>query len=127
MTPSEAVANAVGGEVIELATSLNATKEEILEGAQKSFRRRVEMLKGDPPRLDAFWLAEGPPTEDNWDSYGGKPTTKEAQDAARQFLSDIVSGRFHAVPTCKGGVAISEQSDENWIVEFGPDGEQVDE
>lgn len=53
------------------------------------------------------------PTEEDWDSYGGRSTTDEAKQAVLAF---------GLVPNNRGGVQL-HWKDEEVYVEFGPDGE----
>ncbi len=65
--------------------------------------------------------AAGPPTEANWDSYGGLPTTPEAIAAAERIVSSMREGRFVVVPLSRGGVQIVSSAGE-WEVVIEPDG-----
>lgn len=56
---------------------------------------------------------------DNWDSYGGKPISRQAIDTAKRIVDGI-----HAVPTPHGGVQLElDYAGLRVAVEIGPDGE----
>ena len=65
-----------------------------------------------------------PPTEPDWDSYGGLPTTPKAIAAAEQVALSMREGRFVAVPCSNGGVQIECFDDPRWEIEISPDGRQ---
>ena len=57
------------------------------------------------------------PSVENWDSYGGKPITKEARDKAISLIQGI-----HAVPLADGGIRITLGNDEEVIIKVWPNG-----